>query len=285
MKTNSRAASGLFARSSTQSFARSFMGLLTLILLTLPQFAFGWGPRAHNLSAQIAEQYLTPSAQVQINALLKPGESLRSIATWGDQYSSQHKYARPWQYVNVPITESNYQSKYCLKSECIVAKIHAFQAVLRDPSASKEQKTFALKFLVHLIQDLHQPLHVGDNHDRGGNQHPVVLKGETTNLHRVWDSGLMHFADLSNRQWLQRLDAQLTPENQQLWQKGSIEDWATESLKLARQAYRLPGENTVMRENASLDDRYINAYLPWMTQRLAQASIRIATVLNSTWPS
>ncbi len=255
--------------------------LLLSVAFLYPQSAVAWGARAHSLSAQVTETYLTPEAKAQVAELIAPKKSLGDIASWADGYSRTNKKTRGWHYVNVPISQNAYQARYCPRSGCVVSKIADFQAVLADPNASFKDKQFALKFLVHAVQDLHQPLHVGDNGDLGGNRQRVVFNAENSNLHRVWDSGMMHFTGMSNKQWLAAIDT-LAAAHVNDWARGSAEDWATESILLSQQAYRLPGESKIMPANAYLPDAYAEQFLPLMTERLAQASIRLAYILNVT---
>src|SRR5262249_55712110 len=121
-------------------------------------------------------------------------------------------------------------------------KIHEFRAILKDPKRSVEDRRFALRFLVHLVGDLHQPLHVGDNHDRGGNDTQVRWFDQGSNMHRVRDSGIIERADDNEDFWFATLLTELDGQKNLVdAQRGSAEDWATESLKAAQGAYLVPG--------------------------------------------
>jgi hypothetical protein len=114
----------------------------------------------------LADSHLTPAAVAAIRDLLEPGENLADISTWADQ-QREVPNTGPWHYANLPITESRYDAKFCQPKGCVVSKIEDFRRVLLDPNATRKERQQALKFLVHYLQDLHQPVHVGDNGNRG----------------------------------------------------------------------------------------------------------------------
>jgi hypothetical protein len=140
------------------------------IVVTLVQTssAWPWGRMGHRVAVQMAEARLNPHALEAVHDLLGPGVSLTDIPTWADE---QHEIpgSGPWHFVNVPITDSRYDSKYCQPGGCVVSKIGDFKRVLQNPKAGITERQEALKFLVHFIEDLHQPLDVGDTGSRGGN--------------------------------------------------------------------------------------------------------------------
>jgi hypothetical protein len=130
---------------------------------------------------------------------------------------------------------------------------------------------------------MHQPCHVGDNHDKGGNQTQVQWFGRGSNMHRVWDSGIIERVGTTEDFWLKDLAALDTPEARQEATKGTVEDWATESLLAARQAYQVPETGTRLKSGQKLSDAYLEANLPVMRRRLNQASVRLAMVLNEAF--
>jgi hypothetical protein len=190
-----------------------------------------------------------------VHDLLGAGITLADISTWADEQRSPG--SAPWHYVDVPITESRYDSKYCQPGGCVVSKIGDFKRVLQDPKAGKEQKQQALKFLVHFIEDLCQPLHVGDTGSRGGNEIQVRFYGIGSNLHRVWDSQIIERYTTDERELLGDLEGIAAPEFTAEWVKGTPEGWATESLQIAQKAYCLPGAQTVMPSGTKLSDDYL----------------------------
>jgi hypothetical protein len=170
--------------SSVRLFVRTIAAVMFVFPLFIPS-AFSWGRIGHRVAARMAEERLTPAASAAIHDLLGPEVSLADISTWADEHRNPRSGA--WHYVDVPITESRYNPRFCPANGCVVSKINDFRQVLQDPKAGKTEKLQALKFLIHLIEDLHQPLHVGDTGSRGGNSIQVRFYNRGSNLHRVWD--------------------------------------------------------------------------------------------------
>jgi hypothetical protein len=189
----------------------------------------------------------------------------------------------PWHSVNVPISEPRYDPGFCQLGGCVVSKIGDFERVLSDPRASRAAKRQALRFLVHLIQDLHQPLHVGDTGSRGGDLVQVRFFELGSNLHRVWDSQIIEWHSTDEAGWLQELKAPATPQRATEWSKGTIEDWATESLAEARLAYCLPGTDRLIRPGGRLGGSYCRFALPIIQLQLAKSAVRVAHTLNQVF--
>jgi hypothetical protein len=250
-----------------------------LMIIHTPNPLWAWGWIGHRVSAKMAERHLTPAALASVRALLGPGVSLAAASTWADE-QQDIKEAYRWHFVNVPIKETQYSSRYCPSSGCVVSKIDDFRRVLKNPRASRLQKQQALKFLIHFIADLHQPLHVGDNNDLGGNQLQVRFFDNGSNLHRVWDSQIMERHTKNEGVWLWDMTYWANPRNAELWAKGTPEEWATETLQIAKEAYCLPGASVPMKPGSRLDDRYCQFALPIIQRQLAKSGIRIAFVLN-----
>ena len=162
----------------------------------------------------------------------------------------------------------------------MVGKIADFSRVLLDPKKTRLEKQRSLKFLIHFIEDLHQPLHVGDNGSRGGNLIKVRFFGEESNLHQVWDSKIIDHHSRNTQVWLRELEGVASPEMIAEWSKGTPEDWATESLAEAKQAYRVPGSHAWLRSGARLGKSYNDFALPVVQMQLAKAGVRVAAVLN-----
>ncbi len=241
-------------------------------LLLAGKVALGWGRLGHRVSARLAEARLTPNARAAISNLLG-GQSLVDVADWADE-QRQIPGSGPWHYVDVPITEPRYDPKYCPPGGCVVSKIEEFRRVLIDPRAGKAEKQQALMFLVHFLQDLHQPLHIGDNGDHGGTRLQVRFFNVGSNLHRVWDSQIIQWHSRDEEQCFRELGALATPANVTTWSRGTVEDWATESLADARLAYRLPGSDELIKPGTRLGEEYCRFTLPIIQRRLAQAGVR-----------
>jgi hypothetical protein len=255
---------------------------LTLPLL-LPPAARAWGPHGHRIATRVAEARLTPAARAAVRALLHESDTLVDVSTWADEQGHDAvPGSAPWHYVNVPLGATRYDARYCTGGDCVVARIKHFQAVLADRAAPRRERQRALLFLVHLVEDVHQPLHVGDNRDRGGNLTQIQFFGEGTNLHRLWDSGLINEIDRNEQAWVRRITPLLTAENVRSWSQGSIEDWATESLLDAQKAYHFPaGARQPLLSGSRLGGDYVTFAQPILERRLAQAGVRLANELNA----
>ncbi len=254
------------------------------ILSQSPTAARAWGRIGHRAAAKLAESQLSPAARTAVRQLLEPGESLADASTWADEHRREWPETGPWHYVNVPIQNAHFDMKFCPESGCVVSRIGAMQRILTDPKASRSQKQFALRMLVHLVEDLHQPVHVGDRHDRGGNDLQVRFFGQGSNLHRVWDSGLIERHNPDESAWVAELKTAATPENLARWSNGRVEDWADESLQAAKRAYRVPGQTVELQPGARLGEAYLTTHLPTVRTRLAQSGTRLAWILNETFP-
>jgi hypothetical protein len=235
---------------------------------------------AHRAATRLAETRLTPRAQAIIRDLLDSGESLTDASTWADEYSRDIPGSAAWHFVNVPITAPRYSPRDC-HNNCVVSRFEEFRRVLADPAAPKPRRTMALRYVVHLLEDAHQPLHVGDRRDRGGNSVQLrFFRDDFTNLHQVWDSGLLRQGYHDERDLVfDLIDLAREPQARD-WPKGQIEDWVNESLEVARQAYHLPGSREYLRSGMRLGRDYQEANLPLALQRLSQAGVRLSDVLN-----
>ncbi len=259
-----------------------WVALLIVALAAAPgRPAWAWGRNGHRAAARLAESRLTPEARAIIRDLLEPGESLADASTWADENARSIPGSGPWHYVNVPITAKAYSGRDCRGGNCVVAKIAEFRKILADPSAPKARRRMALRYVVHLVEDVHQPLHVGDRRDRGGNALQLqFFRDENTNLHQVWDSGLLRQGFRNEREVTNALfDLAREPEAQG-WLKGGVEDWANESLEAARQAYAIPGSRNQLQSGARIGREYQDANLPVAVERLAKAGMRLSEVLN-----
>jgi hypothetical protein len=251
------------------------------LFLSLARPALAWGRMGHRASARLAESRLSPQAKAIIRDLLEPGESLADASTWADENSREIRGSGGWHFVNVPVSAQHYDPRDCRRSGCVVSKIAEFRGTLVDLHASRSQRRMALRFYVHLVQDLHQPMHVADRNDRGGNNLQLRYgRYDNTNLHQVWDSGLLYQGFRNEGELVRKLDDMAHQPDSGNWLKGRIEDWADESLEVGRRAYLIPGSNKTLRTGDSLGRDYERANLPLVTDRLARSGVRLAALLN-----
>jgi hypothetical protein len=265
-----------------------FVVAVTLLLALQPAApVWAWGRLGHRVISRVAEKKLNPKAKLAIAALLEPGESLADASTWPDEHRRELPRTAPWHYVDVPLAEPRYHSLFSgdlPERGYVVDKIHDFKVILKDPARSIEDRRFALRFLIHCIEDLHMPLHVGDNNDKGGNQTQVRFFDEGTNLHRLWDSQIIQRVSDKEDFWLTDLAALDTDLNRAAWMRGTVEDWATESLLAAREAYQDPETGQRLKPGQKLAEAYQKANLPLVRTRLSQGGMRLAMVLNEVFP-
>jgi nuclease S1 len=236
---------------------------------------------AHRASARLAESRLSPRARAIIRDLLEPGELLADASTWADENSREISGSAGWHFVNVPISAQHYDPRDCRRGGCVISKIGEFRSILLDPHASRSRRRMALRFYVHFIQDLHQPMHVADRNDRGGNNLQLRYgRYDNTNLHQVWDSGLLYQGFRNEGELVRQMEHLAHQPESGHWLKGSIEDWANESLEVGRRAYLMPGTNRTLRTGDSLGREYERANLPLVTDRVARSGVRLASLLN-----
>ena len=226
-------------RTPRQSWFAFALTLLVALQTATP--AYAWGRLGHRVISRLAEKHMTPAAKAGVAALLEPGESLADASLWADQNRGRLPKTAPWHYVDVPLDEPKYDPKYSGPAiGCVVDKINEFRLVIKDKTKTVEERRFALRFLIHCVEDMHMPMHVGDNKDKGGNQTQVRFFDKGTNMHRLWDSDMIERTGHTEEFWLADLGQLDTPEARAAAMKGTVEDWATESLLAARQAYQVP---------------------------------------------
>ena len=246
--------------------------------------AWAWGRLGHHVSGRVAAGLLTPKAAEAVRAILEPGETLGDASTWADENRREHPEANPWHYVNVSIDEPRYDDRFCPRKGCVVSKIEEFRGVIVDPEVSLEKKRLALRFLIHFIEDIHQPLHVGHRADRGGNDLQVRFFDRGSNLHKVWDYELLERVTKDEQSWFETIDALARADEAAGWKTLDVRAWADESLDAAKLAYNLPdGSGTRLSAGAKLGDDYQNANIATAQKRVAQAAVRLAAVLNDAF--
>jgi len=239
--------------------------------------ALSWGQTGHRVTGAIAEQYLTPEAQLAISQLLL-NEDLAEASTYADEMKSNpaefwKKTANPWHYVNV-FDGKTYSDVAPPPEGNAVTALEMFSKQLISETASLEDKQIALRFIVHIIGDLHQPFHAGNGLDRGGNDVKLKFFWEDSNLHRVWDSGLIDRQKLSYTEWTKKLSSKISSQQATQWIQVDPKEWIAESATLRATLY--PDSDKL-----SWDYQYQN--LPIVKQRLQMGGVRIAAYLNAVF--
>ena len=253
------------------ALSTALLGLAALaVTVSLPAAALG--PAGHRLVAELAEAQLTPVARAEALRLLalEPGATLMSIASWADETRSLGTAA--WHYVNFQREGScSYEAhKLCIEGNCVVGALNTQWALLASKAPDAERLT-ALKYVVHLVADVHQPLHAGYFDDRGGNSFQLQAFDRGTNLHQVWDSGLINA-------WPGGIDAlrlAVLADDSPAPVTPGPSAWAEESCKVVG----MPG---FYPDSRMLDATYPARWNTVLVQRLKAASTRLAAVLNSS---
>jgi hypothetical protein len=239
-----------------------------------------WGSVGHHAIGKIAERHLTPAAQAAVHELLG-NESLADIASWADEVrpTPEYRQTEPWHYINEPsgLSFDEFERQVERGDGMNVYKaLLAQEKAVSDVKTTKQQKAEALKFIVHFVGDMHQPMHVSHAEDKGGNTIQVNFDGKGTNLHSLWDSKLIdRFA--SNYQELADKVDHATPAQIGQWQKDAPIKWAWESYEISSKLYT---EVDAMRSR-SIGDAYYQEHIGNVEQRLEQAGVRLAGVLNN----
>ena len=236
--------------------------------------AFAWGALGHRITGAIAEENLRGVARANVRILLEI-EDLAEAATWPDDQKSNpadfwQKQASPWHYVTVREGDEYHASDAPAEGDAVTA-LTRFAATLRDPKASMEDKRLALRFIVHIVGDLHQPLHAGGGNDRGGNDFNVTWFGKSTNLHSVWDTAMIEQRSLSYSEYAGWLSRSITPQQIIAWNDVSPAAWTRESIAL---------RNTIYPADPALSWDYAYQHRAALEDRLKKGGVRIAAYLN-----
>jgi len=232
-----------------------------------------WGATGHRVIGKIADNYLKGNTKREVKRLLKR-QSLAFVSTFADEIKSDKRYNEfyTWHYINMSLNERYEDSEKNSKGD-LVSGIEYCKKIITDKNSKDEDKGFYLKLLIHLIGDLHQPMHIGLQKDKGGNDFKVQWFYEDSNLHRIWDSEMIENFNMSYSELAKNAD-ELTKKQVKAIQKGSIIDWVNETHQLTKKVYASaePEEN--------LRYRYSYNYFTTVRSQLQIAGIRLAQVLN-----
>jgi hypothetical protein len=241
------------------------------------QMAHAWGQTGHRVTGKIAELYLTPEARAGVSLILD-NETLAEISTYADENRANpdefwQKVAGPFHYVTVPKGKVYEDVGAPAKGDSFTA-LKMFTKTLKDPTAARADRQRALAMIVHIIGDLHQPLHAGNGTDRGGNDVKVEFFWEESNLHRVWDSGLIDRRKLSYTEWYEFLAPKISADLAKQW-------YTTDPLVYIKESTEI--RDTIYPDSEKLSWQYLYDHTPVMKTRLQQAGVRIAAHLNEVF--
>ncbi len=283
---------------------------LICVMTLWPPSVYAWGDEGHQIVALIAQHYLDPEVQLRVQRLLAtdasglvPDSSMATEATWADRYRDsdrdagalRYRQTRQWHYVDLALDAPD-MDRACFAhpalpagtpasagpaADCVVDKIDQFEAELVDPRTSGDEQRLALQFLLHLIGDLHQPLHASDDADEGGNLKRVAARGmRAGSLHHYWDVEFVRRLGEQPQPVSQKLLARISAADIKAWQRGSTADWARESFALAQAvaygALPAPGDRGRYRLSAG----YVRDAVDAVQLQLSRAGVRLAAVLN-----
>lgn len=247
-------------------------------LLFLSVLLTSFGSVGHRSVGKIAENNLTPKAKSAVETLLG-NETLAGVSTWADEVRSQPEYrsTASWHFLNLPLgldyKQFEGQVEGMNNGNVYSALINAEHDLI-NPAITREKKIEALKFLVHFVGDMHQPMHISSAEDKGGNTIQLNYNGKGTNLHSLWDSKLVDKQGLT----FEQIAEGAKPSNKQVaqWQKGPQLKWAWESYQISSKLY---AEVDTMKSR-SINEEYYKRHMPIINLRIQQAGIRLAAILN-----
>jgi hypothetical protein len=266
--------------------------------------ALAWGDLGHEVTALIAYRHLSPAARTALDALLASDTDtltagdFASRATWADKYRNMHRETAAWHFVDIEIDQPDLE-RACFgfptlqggqwasqgpAQDCVVNKIDEFLAELKNPSTPAAERLLALKFLIHFMGDLHQPLHAADHHDRGGNCIGLSPpQGAQNNLHAYWDVNVVNALGQSAAQIAEQLDARLSAADITAWAQGTPQSWAMDTFEVGRHdAYALPSTPTCQSGGSvALSPAYRAQAEKHAATQLQKAAVRLAAMLNA----
>jgi hypothetical protein len=250
------------------------------VLLAAAAGLLSWGVMGHRTIGKIAENHLSPNAKAGVRSLLGD-ETLADVASWADDVRNQPEFrgTGSWHFLNLPLglSYSEFQKTVeGMTEENLYSALLKQEGIIKDKGSSRERKVEALKFIVHFVVDLHQPMHVSRGEDKGGNTIQLNYDGQGTNLHSLWDTKLLQHEGLTYEELAVKYD-HASPAEIRQWQGDPMMKWLWESYEISTKIY---GEVDAMK-GRSIDDRYYQAHIGIIQVRIEQAGIRLAGVLNT----
>jgi hypothetical protein len=251
-----------------------FVALPLAVVLAIPPLR--WGPDGHKVIAQIALDRLSPAVAAETRRLLG-GQSIVDVSSWADQERSRIPATGPWHYVDVNIHDTSYvASRDCPDGACVVTAVQTQLGILADRTRPDTARATALKYVVHFIGDLHQPLHSGENDDKGGNDVSVTFNGRSTNLHSLWDSGLFLSYGESDSAVVASIHAEAASRADiATISIGTVESWVMQSHDVARDVVYglLPASHEITAA-------YAAAARPVIREQFLRGGVRLAAALE-----
>jgi len=254
--------------------------LLSFILLYIPVQSMAWGMLGHRIVGEIADSYISAKTRREVKKILG-NESLAMASNWGDfiKSDSTYNYLNNWHYANF-LDNLDYQMlKEAMEKETgpnIYNRIQFLAAELKKESTEPQKKIMYLRLLIHFVGDLHQPMHMGRQADSGGNGIKVSWFYQPSNLHRVWDSDLIEYQQLSYTEYANAINFANANQVRAL-QKDDLSVWAFESYQISRQLY------ATVKPDEKLSYRYNFDHIDTLNQQLLKGGVRLAGLLNDVF--
>ena len=249
-----------------------------LIATSFTLSASAWGPKGHDIVAYVAQNNLSKRALKRIEAVLN-GKSMVYVANWLDNasHTPEYAYTKTWHYVNVDPDEQSYFNSEKETKGDVVTAIDNIVANLKSGELTPRDERTQLMMLIHLVGDMHCPMHAGHKSDRGGNSTKVKYFNSQKKLHSVWDSDIVESAHRwSHSEWQEQIDRVSKKEKKAMTQGGTM-DWIEECVALATDVYA----RSTTGENLSYD--YVAYYSPILEKQLLKAGIRLASILEEIY--
>jgi hypothetical protein len=264
------------------------MKIFPLSALLITTSVLAWGPTGHRTVAEVAERNLTPKTLEAVKKILK-GNNLARAATFPDEIRSDPKkysYTFVWHFTDWPDDMQEHDEN---KGDGrLIQTLPELLKTIKNPSASADEKEFALKFIIHMVGDIHQPLHVGTGHDRGGNDCKVTFHDEPMNLHELWDDAMIDFNRLSYTELATFVLNGRSEKDRAETMKGSPLDWALEGKQIRPSVYPENAKTYCQKEVPKeaipkLSYEYSYKFMPILEKRLYQGGLRLAYLLNQAF--
>jgi hypothetical protein len=259
-----------------------FKNIAVVIAIAFAPFTAGaWGVLGHRVVGEVADSYINAKTRLAIKQILGT-ESIAMSANWADFVKSDtsYNYLSTWHYVNLPENLSKNDVFSFLDHQPaanIYNKTQEMITVLKNSKSTTAQKKLALRMIIHLVGDLHQPMHTARKDDLGGNKIQLVWFGEKSNLHRVWDEGLIGFQQLSYTEYTKAINHP-TPKQLLGWQKATLKDDVFESYQICNKIYA-----TGIKNDDKLSYRYNFDWVDTVNQQLLKGGVRLAKILNDIY--
>ena len=255
--------------------------VVIVALAYLPFTAAAWGTLGHRIVGEVAETYINAKTRLAIKQILG-NETMAMTANWADFIKSDtsYNYLSNWHYVNLPADLSQTDVYRFLDNQPgpnIYNKTNEMIAVLKNANSTADQKKLALRMIIHLVGDLHQPMHTARKDDLGGNKIQLLWFGEKSNLHRVWDEQLIDYQQLSYTEFTKAINF-TTPQQVANWQKTSLKDCVFESYTICNKIYA-----TGIKNDDKLSYKYNFDWIGTVNQQLLKGGVRLAGILNTIY--